>query len=97
MGNLLCMGLFLEFAGVPTPRLTGCGDHADHRLAARMDVDVFDRDLLLTLAAVAIERIKQDRIGAGKPVRLAQVLTVSISAEARPGISAQLRPTTMVE
>ena len=36
MGNLLCMGLFLNFAGVPTPRLTGCGDHANHRLPARI-------------------------------------------------------------
>ena len=49
MGNLLCMGLFLDFDGVPTPRLTGCGDHADHRSPARMDVDVFDSDLLLAL------------------------------------------------
>jgi hypothetical protein len=41
------MGLFLDFDGVPTPRLTGRRNHADHRLAARMDVDVFDRDLFL--------------------------------------------------
>src|SRR5208282_24075 len=55
MDKLLCMGLFLELAGVPTPRLTGRpGNHADHRLPACMHVDVFDCDLLLTLAAMAI-------------------------------------------
>ncbi len=54
MGNLLCTGLFLGFLGVPTPRLAECGDHADHRLPARMDADVFDGDLLLALAAMAV-------------------------------------------
>lgn len=70
MSNLLCMGLFLEFAGVPTPRLAGCGDHADHRLPARMDMDVFDGDLLLALAAMAVEGFDQRRIGAGQLVGL---------------------------
>src|SRR6202049_1474254 len=36
-----------------------------------MDVNMLDRDLLLPLAAVAIQRLKQDRIGARKLVRLA--------------------------
>ncbi|WP_347264296.1 hypothetical protein [Nitrobacter sp.] len=68
------MGLFLEFAGVPTPRLTGCGDHADHRLAAGMNVDVFDRDLLLTLAAMAVEGFEQRRVSARQLVGLGEVL-----------------------
>ena len=61
MGNLLCMGLFLDFAGVPTPRLTGCGDHADHRLPARMDVNMLDCELLLAIAAMVIEDFDQRR------------------------------------
>ena len=36
---------------VPTPRRF---DNANHGLPARMDVDMFDSDLLLTLATVAI-------------------------------------------
>jgi hypothetical protein len=49
------MGLFLDFAGVPTPRLTGCGDHADHRLAARMDrqVERASAVFMLTLTTIA--------------------------------------------
>ena len=62
MGDLLCMGLFLEFAGIPTPRLTGCGDYADDRLAARMDVDVLDRDFLLAFAAVAVQSFYQEDV-----------------------------------
>ena len=58
MGNLLCMGLILKTVAIPTPRLTGCGDHADHGLPAGVDVDVFHRDLLLALAAVTIERFE---------------------------------------
>jgi len=45
----------------------------DDSLTAGIDVDVLDRDLLLALAAVAIERIKQEGIGAAELVRLAQV------------------------
>src|SRR5438270_10333486 len=41
-------------------------------------MDVFDRDLLLTLAAVAVERVEQRRIGAGKLVRLAQVFAAPL-------------------
>ncbi len=65
MGNLLCMGLFLRIVVIPTPRLTGRrGDHADHGLPTSMDVDVFDRDLLLALAAMTVEGFEQRRIGA---------------------------------
>jgi hypothetical protein len=39
-------------------------DHADHRLPAGMNVDVLNCDLLLALAAVAIERVEQHRVGA---------------------------------
>src|SRR3979411_551081 len=56
MGNLLCMGLYLRFRSIPTPR---CPDHADHRLPAGMHVDVLHHDPLLTLAAVAVERFEQ--------------------------------------
>src|SRR3984957_1548131 len=79
MGNLLCMGLFLEFAGVPTPGLTGSGgNHPDHRLAAGMDVEVFDRDLLLALAAMAVEGFEQRRIGARQLVCLREVLAPAL-------------------
>jgi hypothetical protein len=30
MGNLLCMGLFLDIAAIPTPRLAGRSHHSDH-------------------------------------------------------------------
>ncbi len=39
---------------------------------------LLDRDLLLPLAAVAIECIQQEGIGTGKLVRLAQVLAMSL-------------------
>jgi hypothetical protein len=52
-----CMGLFLRFARHPSPR---GGYGADDGLAAGVDGDVLDRDLLLALAPVAIERFKQD-------------------------------------
>jgi Mrr N-terminal domain len=39
--NLLCMGCSSDFARSPPPRST---DDADHRLPARIDVDVLDRD-----------------------------------------------------
>jgi hypothetical protein len=52
MGNLLCMRLFLDYRAVPTPRLA---DQTDHRLSAGVDVDMFDRNFLLALAAMAVE------------------------------------------
>jgi hypothetical protein len=39
-----------------------------------MDVHMLDRDLLLTLATVAMERVKQDCVGAGELVGLGEVL-----------------------
>jgi hypothetical protein len=41
----------------PSPR----GDGADDRLPARMDVDVLDRDFLLPLSAIALERFDLHR------------------------------------
>jgi hypothetical protein len=32
-------------------------NHAHHRLAASMHMDMLDRDLLLTLASMAVERL----------------------------------------
>jgi hypothetical protein len=67
MGNLLCMGLFLRFRAIPTPQsFTSRGaDGADHRLTARVDVNVFDSDLLLALAAMAIERFEEGGVRSG--------------------------------
>jgi hypothetical protein len=45
-----------------------------------MDVDVLDRDLLLALAAVAIQRLEQDGIGPRKLVRLAQALAAPLES-----------------
>jgi len=53
-------------------------DGADNRLSTRMDVHVLHCDLLLALAAVAVERVEQGRIGARKLVRLAQVLAARL-------------------
>jgi hypothetical protein len=52
-----CMGLFLSFVRHPSPR---GGNGADDGLAAGVDSDVLNRDLLLPLAAVAIESLEQD-------------------------------------
>jgi len=53
MGDLLCMGLFLRSRLIPS---LWSLDGADHRLAARMNVDMLDRDFLLAFAAMAVER-----------------------------------------
>jgi hypothetical protein len=47
-------------------------------LAAGVDVDVLDRDLLLALAAVSIEGLHQRGVGARELVRLVQVLLASL-------------------
>src|SRR5262245_25686914 len=75
IGNRLCMGLLLELARRPTPR----GRDSTHDgLAAGMNVNVLDGHLLLTLAAVAIECVRQCRKAAGQLVRLVQVLPASL-------------------
>ena len=48
-----CMGLFLRFA-VPAPPPRHISDYG---LPALIDVDVLHRDLLLSLAAMSIERL----------------------------------------
>ncbi|MCG6559570.1 hypothetical protein MB818_15275 [Ruegeria sp. 1NDH52C] len=58
MGNLLCMGLFLHFALIPSPRSF---DRADQGLAVGMDVDMLDGHLLLTLPAMLVQRVQQRR------------------------------------
>jgi hypothetical protein len=58
MGNLLCMGLILRFPLIPSPRVL---DSADHSPPAGVYMDVLDRDLLLTLAAMFVEGIEQRR------------------------------------
>ena len=75
MGNLLCMGLFLHFAVVPSPRFF---DRADHGLTACMDVNMLDGYFLLALAAVFIQRVKQGRPATGQFVRLIEVLAASL-------------------
>ena len=67
MAICFAWGCSSDFARSPPP---GRSDHPDHRLPARMDVDVLDRDLLLALAAMAVERFEQRRLGAGELVRL---------------------------
>src|SRR5215831_7803893 len=69
MGN--CSGgisFILQFLAIDFRRL----HDTDDSLTAGVDVDVLDRDLLLTLAAVAIERTEQEGIGTAELVRLAQ-------------------------
>ena len=65
LGVLLCMGLFLQFSSIPTPRSF---DVSDHRLSA--GVHVLNRYLLVTFAAMLVQRVEQHRRGAGKLVRL---------------------------
>jgi hypothetical protein len=43
-----------------------------------MHMDVLHRHLLLALAAIAIERVKQHRIGAGELVCLAQIVAPAL-------------------
>ena len=53
IGNRI--GLILCFPSIHSARAL---DHANHRLAAGVHVDVLDRDFLLTFAALTIERVK---------------------------------------
>jgi hypothetical protein len=56
IGNLLCIGLFLCFR--PTPS-RGSAHVSNDRLAAGVDVDVLNSDLLLALAAMAVQRLNE--------------------------------------
>jgi hypothetical protein len=53
MVNLLCMGLILAFRGEPTPH------RADDSLSAVVNVDMLDRDFLLTFAPVTVQGLDQ--------------------------------------
>src|SRR5438105_4054494 len=69
-----CISFFLGFFAIYLVRVYD----PDDSLTASIDVDMLDGDLLLPLAAVAIERLEQEGIGAGEPIRLAQVLTAPL-------------------
>jgi hypothetical protein len=45
-----------------------------------MHMDVLDRDLLLTLAAMAVKRVDQSRVGASELVGLVQVLAPALES-----------------
>ena len=62
---------------LPTPS-GWSGNHPDHGLAAGMDVNVLDRDLLLAFAAMAVEGFEQRRIGARQLVSLGEVLAPAL-------------------
>ncbi|WP_373054740.1 hypothetical protein [Thioalkalivibrio sp.] len=69
------MSLFLRFAAAPTPLVL---DHADHSLAAGVDMDVFNHDLLLPLATMAVESLQEGREGAGEFVCLIEIFPPTI-------------------
>jgi hypothetical protein len=50
----------------------------DHGLAARMNVDVLNRYLLLAFAAMAVEGFEQRRIGARQFVGLREILAPTL-------------------
>ena len=55
-------------------------DHAHHRLPASMHMDVLNRDLLLTLATMAVKRLDQSRVSASELVGLVQVLAPALES-----------------
>ena len=71
------MGLFLRFFVRPSPRGRGA-DVAYDGLAARMYVDVFHHNFLLTLAAVPVEGFEQCRVSAGALVGLGEIFASSL-------------------
>jgi hypothetical protein len=73
----------LCFFGAPTPRRDG----TDDRLPTSVDVDMFNRNLLLALAAVAIKRVEQNRVSAGELVRLAPSFRASPRTSVPPSIA----------
>jgi hypothetical protein len=66
------MGLFLRFRSHPTPLHI-----ADDGLTAVVDVDVFDRDFLLSFAAMTVQRLQQGSVGARELVCLAKVFAAT--------------------
>jgi hypothetical protein len=70
MGEGLCIGLPSISARHPTPTLDG----ADNGLTAGMDVDVLDRDLLLTFTPVPVQGLDKRDIGPRQLVGLGEAL-----------------------
>ena len=66
MDSWLCIGLIPSFSDALPPGLNG----ADDRLAAFMHMDVLDRDPLLTLSSVSVQRLKNGCVGARQLVGL---------------------------
>jgi hypothetical protein len=58
------MGLILRFRSRPTPL------HIANGLSAIVDVDVFDRNLLLPFSAMAVQRFLQSSVCPRQLVRL---------------------------
>ena len=65
-----CIGFFRRFLTGSTPR----GDATDYRLATGLDIYMLNRDPLLTLTTVPIERFDQSGVRPRKFLRLLQVL-----------------------
>ncbi len=74
MGNSPCMGLFFRLRLIPCPRPAY---EAYDSLTSLMDMNMLDRDFLLTLATMAVQRFKQGGVGSGKLVRLGEVFAPS--------------------
>src|SRR5262245_33080840 len=88
MGNLLCMGLFLRFTAIPSPRRSL--DRPDDGLPARMDMDMLDGHLLLALTAMVVEGVEQRGPRAGELVRLIEALAPALEgllAEHGPAVT----------
>ena len=52
--------------------LSACSSNRNHHLPSRMHMDVLDRDLLLTLPAVAVERVEQHGVSVRQLVGLGE-------------------------
>ena len=75
MAILLCMGLVLQLLLTPNPRSV---DVSDYGLTARVDIDMLNRGLLLSLAAMLVQGIEKRRPSARKLVCLIEVFTPSL-------------------
>jgi hypothetical protein len=87
------MGLFLVLRCDPSPR----GDRSHNRLAARVDVNMLDGHLLLTFAAMAVERQYEGMLALLSPSggfvkRHAGHLERSEHASQSAGVSASVKP-----
>src|SRR6516162_304179 len=76
------------FFGASTP----LGEGTDDRLAALVNVDVLDLHILLALATMPVQRFHQRSIGAGKLIRLGQVLASGLRRSAHRSLPAGSTP-----